>query len=174
MQSWDDYLPPGPARPDPEELQRFWDACRSQCPALAHAPRCRVRWIGLDQQSTAQVIALIEAGDKTGTFSLPWLLERTGLALPRAGDPIILIDFNGRPRLLVRLTTVYARLFGEMTAADTAIDGSPVRNLDVWKPLHTAYWGQQLALFGLSVSDEMPVLIEVFELLYPAPGAGVD
>ena len=161
------YLPDGPARPDLDELDAFWTDAVENVAALAEAPRYQVRWIGLDHDSTEQVMELIQAGDKTGTFTLPWLIERTEQPEPQVGDPIILIDFNGKPRLLVRLTAIHTVTFGEVSEADIAIDGTPVRSMEVWKPLHTQYWNGLLEPFGLEVSDDMPVLIEPFELLYP-------
>jgi uncharacterized protein YhfF len=159
------YLPDGPQRPDPDKLDAFWRAACENHPELAQGPGYQVRWIGLDDDSTEQVIELIETGDKTGTFTLPWIIERTDQPEPQVGDPIILIDFRGKPRLLVRLTRVYQVTFGEVTEDDIAIDGTPVRTLEVWKPLHTQYWNALLAPFDLSISEDMPVLVEPFELL---------
>jgi uncharacterized protein YhfF len=82
------------------------------------------------------------------------------------GDPIILVDFHGRPRLLVRLTEITEVAFGDINAAHTAIDGSPVRDLAVWKPLHTQYWNGLLAPWQLKVDASMPVLVEKFLLLH--------
>jgi len=48
------------------------------------------------------------------------------------------------------------------------VDGSPVRDLAVWVPLHTQYWNQLLRPFGLSVTEDMPFWVEQFELLYDA------
>lgn len=162
------YLPDGPKRPDPAELEAFWRAACDRAPALAQGPGYQVRWIGLDHDSTEQVIELILANDKTGTFTLPWIVERTNQPDPQVGDPIILIDFNGKPRLLVRLMRIHTVPFGEITADDIAIDGSPVRSLDIWRPLHTQYWNAMLLPFELEVSDDMPVLVEAFELLEAA------
>lgn len=162
------YLPAGPKRPDPAELEAFWSAACESWPELARGRGYQVRWIGLDHDSTEQVIELILANDKTGTFTLPWIVERTDQPDPQVGDSIILIDFNGKPRLLVRLTRIHTVLFGEMTADDIAIDGSPVRSLDIWRPLHTQYWNAMLSSFELEVSDDMPVLVEAFELLAAA------
>jgi uncharacterized protein YhfF len=162
------YLPEGPRRPDLAELEAFWNMACDRLPALAQGPGYQVRWIGLDHDTTEQVIELIRAGDKTGTFTLPWIIEGTGQPDPNVGDPLILIDFNGNPRLLVRLTKIQAVPFGEITEADTAIDGSPVRSMEIWRPLHTRYWNAMLSPFGLEVSDDMPVLVEAFELLLAA------
>ena len=161
------YLPEGPDQPDVAELDEFWRAACDKRPDLARGPGYQVRWIGLDDDSTEQVIELIETGDKTGTFTLPWIIERTDQPVPRVGDPIILIDFRGKPRLLVRLSRIHQVTFGTVTAEDIAIDGTPVRTLEIWKPLHTQYWNALLAPFDMTISEDMPVLVEAFELLEP-------
>jgi uncharacterized protein YhfF len=162
------YLPEGPKRPTTVELDAFWKTACEQEPGLLDGPGYQVRWIGLDRDSTEQVIDLILAKDKTGTFTLPWIVEGANLPDPQVGDPIILIDYDGKPRLLVRLTKIHTVQFGEVTEEDIAIDGSPVRTLDVWRPLHTQYWTALLEPFGREVSDDMPVLVEAFELLAAA------
>ena len=92
--------------------------------------------------------------------------NQAGDPMPQVGDAIILVSFNGKPKTLLRLTVIEKVAFGNVTEAHTAVDGSPVRALDVWKPLHTAYWKERLRPFGLSVCDDMPVLVEKFEVLY--------
>ena len=161
------YLPEGPRRPARKALDDYWRAACGRIPALAAGRPYHVRWIGLDHDSTEDVLELILAGDKTGTFTLQWIIERTDHPDPESGDPIVLIDFAGNPRVLVRLTKVYAVHFGEIAEQDIAIDGSPVRSLEIWRPLHTQYWNALLAPFDLEVTDDMPVLVEHFELLLP-------
>ena len=159
------YLPAGCLRPNPDTLAAFWLAAKRGAPALA-GDEYQVRWIGLDAESTRQIFELIRARDKTGTFTLPWIVERTGLPVPKAGDAIVLIDMDGTPTMVVRLTDVRRVIFGRVTAADTAIDGTPVRDPAVWKPLHTAYWGALLAPFGLAVTDDMPFWAEPVEVIF--------
>jgi len=160
------YLPEGPTRPTLAALDVFWAAAKKARPDAGLGDQYQVRWIGLDAPSTQQIIDLIRARDKTGTFTLPWIVERTDQPEPKVGDDIILIDFDGAPTLLVKLTDVRTVAFGAVTAADTAIDGSPVRDLAVWKPLHTAYWGALLEPFGLAITDDMPFWAEPFTLIY--------
>jgi uncharacterized protein YhfF len=165
------YLPEGPTRPAAAALEAFWSRARAALPAQQSGADYQVRWIGLDAPSTRQIFELIRSGDKTGTFTLPWIVERTGSPRPAVGDLLILIDFDGTPTLLVRTERVHEVAFGKVTAQDTAIDGSPVRDLAVWKPLHTAYWGALLQPFGLAVSADMPVWVEKFVLLYDGAAA---
>ncbi len=162
------YLPEGCERPQRAALDAFWSAARAAAPSLAGAPGYQVRWIGLDADSTRQILDLIRAGDKTGTFTLPWIVEATGEPAPRVGDCLVLIDIDGRPVLLVRTTRVHLVTFGAVTAADTAIDGTPVRSREVWKPRHTQYWNALLAPFGRTVAADMPFWAERFELVYDA------
>jgi uncharacterized protein YhfF len=160
------YLPAGPTRPDPKALDAFWAEARAARPDAIHAPRYGVRWIGLDAPTTRQIFDLIRSGDKRGTFVLPWIFERTGQADPVRGDCLVLIDYDGTPSMLVRLEQVYRVAFGDITARDTAIDGAPVRDLAVWKPLHTQYWNGLLRPFGLQVTPDMPVWVEPFTLVH--------
>jgi len=160
------WLPDGCAQPRPAELQGYWQKAQAALPNANLCDDYQVRWIGLDDATTEEVIELIIAGDKTGTFSLPWLIKNTGQPEPASGDCIILVDFAGHPRLLVRLTEITTVEFGTITTTDTSIDGSPVRDLAVWIPLHTGYWNGLLAPFDLSVTEAMPVLVEKFKLLY--------
>lgn len=160
------YLPEGPTRPTPAVLDRFWSAARAAVPSLADATGYDVRWIGLDAPTTRQIFDLIRARDKTGTFTLPWIAAATHQPDPTPGRCLVLIDFDGTPTLLVRLTRVYEVAFGAIGDADIAVDGTPVRTLEIWKPLHTAYWNALLQPFGREVSPDMPVWIEAFDLLY--------
>jgi len=162
------YLPEGPAHPGRATLDAFYAAARMANRELTLGDDYNVRWIGLDADTTQQIFELIRARDKTGTFTLPWICERTGQPEPKVGDRLILIDMNGKPTMLVRLTRVYMTLFGRVTATDTAVDGSPVRDPAVWVPLHTQYWNELLRPFGLAVTENMPFWVEQFELLYDA------
>lgn len=161
------YLPIPAVAPSAAALAAFAAAARAARPDLQIAVEAlEPRWIGLDAETTRQIFELIRAGDKRGTFTLPWIVERTSSPVPRVGQWLVLIDMDGTPVLLTRVTRVEQAVFGAVTAEHTAIDGSPVRDPAVWVPLHTAYWNGHLAPFGLSVSPDMPFWIEEFELVY--------
>lgn len=166
------WLPPGPARPSTAALEDLLARAGLGDDAAARAS-VQVRWIGLDAPTTRSIFELIRKGDKTGTFTLPWIVERTGLTPPAVGQRMVLIDHDGTPVLLLRTTEVREVVFGRVTAADIAIDGSPVRDPAIWKPLHTDYWNALLQPFGLAVSDDMPFWAERFTLLFDAEAGGV-
>ena len=161
------YLPMPAVPPSAVALQEFCAAANAACPGL-HLPvdAVEVRWIGLDAATTHSIFDLIRIGDKRGTFTLPWIVERTGSPPPAVGNHLVLIDMDGTPVLLLRVTRVSTAMFGAVRAEHTAVDGSPVRDPSTWVALHTRYWNTHLAPFGLAVSPEMPFWIEEFTLIY--------
>ena len=161
------YLPSPATAPSAATLEAFRVAAHAANPSLdLDSTPLEPRWIGLDQDSTHAIFQLIRIGDKRGTFTLPWIVERTGMPPPAVGNLLVLVDMDGTPTLLVRVTRVDQAIFGAVRAEHTVIDGSPVRDPAVWVPLHTQYWNNHLAPFGLAVSTDMPFWIEEFELLY--------
>jgi len=161
------YLPQ-PAKPPTEAaLQQFCAAAMAAVPGLQlTTAQLEPRWIGLDAATTHSIFELICSGDKRGTFTLPWIVERTGSPRPAVGNYLVLIDLDGSPVLLLRITRIDEAIFGDVRAEHTAVDGSPVRDPKTWVTLHTQYWNTHLKPFGLEVSAEMPFWIEEFTLLF--------
>jgi len=125
-----------------------------------------VRLIGTDPGMVKAIIDRIAIGEKTMTYSLPWIAEKENWDPPAAGRLVFVLDATKQPCMLLRLTRVETLLFGEVTASDIAREGLPMRDLDAWRPLHVDVWNIKLAPFGLEVDDQMPVWAEYFDLLY--------
>ena len=151
--------------PNQGPIDDFWNQAVNFMPTLSGDHQ--VRSIGIDEETTGLIINFIKAGEKVGTFSLPWVMTAENLPMSYKGLPIILLSFDGKPELVVQLTKVFETSFGEIDSAVTCIDGPPVRDPDVWIPLHQDYWNGMLEEYGKVCSDDMPVLVEKFKLVYP-------
>lgn len=163
------YLPKGPEAPDVDALEVAFAAAQAVSADRDWSAGYDVRCVGKSADICDQVLDLIIRGEKTGTFSMQWLIERTGRPTPTPGLALIFIDFAGTPRVITQLTAKVERVaFGDVGPKHTALDGPAVRDLSVWRPLHQDYWGQDLAPFGLTVDDAMPVWIEPFDLVWTA------
>ena len=127
-----------------------------------------------DARSTATILQHIRNGDKTGTVSLPAVSEHNGQATPVVGDTIILINFDGTPALLLRITHLDVIAFGDINEQHTALDGPSVRALEVRKALHEPYFNMLLAPLGIVCDVATPVTFESFELLYSASEDCID
>jgi uncharacterized protein YhfF len=151
--------------PDQGPIDDFWNKAINCIPTLSGDHQ--VRTIGIDEETTGLIINFIKAGEKVGTFSLPWIMTAENLPMSYKGLPIILLSYDGNPELVVQLTKVFETSFGNIDAEVTSIDGPPVRDPDVWIPLHRNYWNGILKDYGISCTDDMPVLVEEFKLVFP-------
>ena len=150
--------------PDVELLDSFWQQAINAVPEIARDHQ--VRSIGIDEATTDLIIEFIKAGEKTGTYSLPWLMEAEGHPKTTPDTPIMLVSYAGIPRIVVQITSVYETTFGNISLKDTALDGPPVRDLDIWIPLHTNYWNGLLSRHNRVCTSDMPVLVERFKFIY--------
>jgi uncharacterized protein YhfF len=155
-----------PTPPDAKAVAEFWAMCKRALPHMALGEAYRTRCIGGTPQMNAVILTYIAAGQKVGTFPLPQQLAAQGEPLPRPGDCTIQLAFDGTPKLLVRTVSAEVLPFKAITAAHTAIDGPPVRELDAWRKVHIPYYTQILKGLGLAFSDDTPVCVERFEYLY--------
>ena len=153
----------GPALPDLTEIDRFWHQAKALYAGLGDT--YQVRSLGIDAETTTQILGYIKTREKVATFSLPWVIEANGFPYPEASTPIVLCDYAGKPHLIVRLTDVRETTFGEIGYAESSLDGPPVQNPEVWIPLHRTYWNGLLAAYGRECTADMPVLIEPFDYI---------
>jgi uncharacterized protein YhfF len=153
----------GPALPKPENIDTFWERACEQYTGLED--NYQVRSLGIDAETTTQILDYIKTRDKVATFSLPWVIEANGFPHSEPDTPIVLCDYVGQPHLIVRLTDVRETTFGAIGYAESSLDGPPVQDPDVWIPLHRQYWNGLLAAYGRECTDDMPVLIEPFDYI---------
>ena len=130
----------------------------------------QVRSLGIDAETTEQIFGFIQSREKVATFSLPWVLEANHFPHPKVGMPILLCDYDGKPRLVVKLTDIRNITFVEMGINESSLDGPPVQDPDIWIPLHRNYWNGLLAHYGRECTDDMPVLIEPFDYIGTVSG----
>ena len=150
--------------PETEPIDDYWNRVIASKPELAVDHQ--IRSIGIDEETTVLIIGFIKEGEKVGTFSLPWLMESENIPASHTGQPIILLSYDGKPEIVVQITDIEETTFGEIDYEVTKIDGPPVRDPEVWIPLHREYWNNILKPYGRSCTDDMPVIVERFQLVY--------
>ena len=153
----------------PTEPQRktFLDTCASAVPGLDTVTTHRVRCIGWDQETSETIVQLVVDREKVGTFSLPWLHAQHPELKPEIGEYIIQTTFDGAPKALLQTVGLELVTFKDIDASYTALDGPSVRDLDVWRGVHTKHWNGLLEAQGKTVEDDMPVIVERFVCVYP-------
>lgn len=153
--------------PSPSALDRFLDACAAALPEADVRKSYRTRCIGWNMETSTAICDYVVAGEKTGTFSLPWLHDSLPETKPEIGQFIVLTNFDGEPRALLKTMALTLVTFKDIDETHTALDGPSVRDLTVWRGIHTTYWNGLLSEIGRQVEDDMPVVVERFTCVYP-------
>lgn len=115
-----------------------------------------------------ELTALVLSGVKRATASLLRDYETAGKPAPAAGDYVVSVDFAGEPRLIWRNTRVEIKPMTAITAADARDEGEGDGSLAYWLEVHRRYWTRQAEHEGFAFTDDMQVVFERFEVVWPA------
>lgn len=111
--------------------------------------------------------ALVRAGVKTATSSALPLYELEGEPLPEAGACSVLLDGREAAVCVLRTTKVYVVPFRSVSPEHARKEGEGDMSLAHWRAVHRAFFTRELAEAGLSFDEDMPVVCEEFEVVYP-------
>jgi uncharacterized protein YhfF len=114
-----------------------------------------------------ELAALVLAGKKRATASLP--LEYTALnePLPKTGDLSIILDGAGNPVGIIERTAVDLLPFSAVDAEFAAVEGEGDGSLSFWREAHTWYFKRVCEQLGGEWTDSTPVLCQRFGLVWP-------
>lgn len=119
-----------------------------------------------DSDALAQeLVDLVAFGPKRATAGLLLDYEQSGDPPPFPGLHTIYLDGSDRPAVLVRTTRVEVRPLREVDEAFAWDEGEGDRSLASWKANHEAYFRRKLADGPVPFSEDLPVVLERFELL---------
>ncbi len=147
------------------EAEAFWSTCQQHIATPPSDRSYRVRHLGDNAAMAELLLNLILSGEKTVTFTSPWLFEGDQNLTPVAGGYTVLTDFEGRPGALLRTTSVKTLPFNEVTEADTQYEGPGARPLEAWRRIHWDFFTRVLELKGKAPTEDMPVTVEQFEVV---------
>ena len=160
---------PRPTPATKEALNAFLADARAALPHENIGTAVRPRCIGFNAETANNILAVIASGEKTGTFSPVWMHEKKPETRPFIAELVALCDFSGAPKILVTTVRLDLVKWRDIGPQETAIDGPAVRALEIWKPMHWKLWTGQLAEFGIQSTEDMPVCVERFRVLYKKP-----
>ncbi|MGJ7441612.1 ASCH domain-containing protein [Aquipuribacter sp. MA13-6] len=121
-----------------------------------------------------ELLALVLDGTKTATAGAHWAYEVEGQEMPRPGELSIVLDGAGHPRALVRTTAVDVVPFSEVGEGHARAEGEGDRSLAHWRESHERVFTAELVEAGREFSDDMLVVCEVLQLLYPRRSPAAD
>ena len=153
------------ARETTAKVEAFWQMCVQQSNVDPATDFYRVRYFGADATTARRLMDLIAAGEKTVTFTLPWIYQGHPNLTPVPGGYTVVTDFEGHPELLLRTTRVKTLAFAEVTEEETRFEGPGARTLDAWRKIHWPFFENALKPLGKQPAEDMPVTVEDFEVV---------
>lgn len=149
-----------------EQTDAFFKNVKKQNPDIGDD--YRVRSLGADQEMAEMLFDLIKTGNKSGTFGLKMLHDLDPVNAPTIGRVTVMVDFQGKPHLAVRVVEVTPVAYNNITDDHVSVDGPTMRTTEAWKSVHWPFWTDLLAKHGMKPSEEMIVEVERFEVIYTA------
>lgn len=147
--------------------EAFWNAAKAAGADLGDT--YWVRRMGGNQETVDIIINLVLKGDKRGTFGVKVLQDRQPEIKPTIGMDSIMVDMDGKPHGVLKTTQLTPVPYQEITEDHLVVEGPGARNLKVWQDIHWPYWASTLEQQGLEPSEDMVIVVEHFDLVYPQP-----
>lgn len=114
-----------------------------------------------------ELLALVLSGQKRATATSAAELAAAGEPVPQVGDLSIVLDGAGHPRALIRTTEVRVARFGDVDEEFAAREGEDDGTLESWRREHAKYYRRVLEGTGVEFGEDLEVVLETFEVLYP-------
>lgn len=150
------------------QQKEFWEvACRA-VPCLQATAEYQVWHFGDSAPLARELAELVLHGPKRATAGLLWDAEIDPAMMPVLGGHSLVTDHAGAPLLVIRTTQVEIRPYGKVDADFAAAEGEGDGSLDYWRNAHWAYFSRRCAALGRTPSEDMPVILERFALIYSA------
>lgn len=120
-----------------------------------------------NQPAADQLAELVLKGVKRATASSLWSLQAEREAIPQVGDVSIITDWNGKAKCIIKTILLETVPFNEVTEDFAVAEGEGDKSLEYWRKVHHEVFSQELSELGFKFSEEMPVLCEQFEVIWP-------
>jgi uncharacterized protein YhfF len=89
--------------------------------------------------------------------------------MAKTGDIEVVIDHQNQPALVTRIVKSEVVAFSEVSAEYAAIEGEGDGSLEYWRKAHWSFFSRECARIGKAPTESMPVICDVFEVLYVLP-----
>ncbi len=108
---------------------------------------------------------LVRDGIKTATCAPKIWYEVVGKPLPEVGQYSVILDADDNAVCVIRFSKVYTTPFNEVTQEHALKEAEG--DLSSWREEHRLFLTEGLSAMNLSFSEDMPMLCQEFECVYP-------
>ncbi|WP_411029562.1 ASCH domain-containing protein [Spongiimicrobium sp. 3-5] len=132
--------------------------------AFSEAPKV-VRFCD-NEKDANRCAQLVVSGKKTATSLSLLGLQQRKEPLPKLGDFMVVTDWAGKAKCIVRTTSVRLKPFFSIDASFAKIEGEGDKSLEHWKKTHWDYYSRELEPYNLLPRESMIVVCQTFEKVF--------
>lgn len=121
----------------------------------------------MDEKNANELAVLVKSGIKCATTSLYYSYQLEGEALPEIGQHNIILNWDGIAQCIIKTVDIEVIPFKEVSENFAQIEGEGDGSLDYWKKVHKIAFENELASTKKKFSEDMLVVCEIFDLVYP-------
>lgn len=141
----------------------MWQAFAALHPEAANEPY--EAWAYGDAPDELAQLTLADI--KRATASVHMLYAMDGDSVPQAGDYSVILDSCGEAVCVIRNVQVRILPYRDVDGHQAFLEGEGDRSLRYWREVHERFFRQELAGYGLEFTEDIAVVCEEFEVMYP-------
>lgn len=141
----------------------LWERYRLTNPQVALDPPPAEHFCD-NEEGADNCASLIITGRKRATASALMEYELSGNPIPEPGKLVIVTDWFGEAKALIRTKRVTIYRFADVPASFAALEGEGDGSLAWWRDEHRSFWNRTATGTG-GVQDDLAVVCEEFEVL---------
>jgi len=119
------------------------------------------------QEAADELAQLVLSGTKRATTSSLWSIEAEGESIPMEGEISIITNWKGEAQCIIKTTAVEVMPYRDVPPEFAASEGEGDKSLQYWRRVHKEVFTQELKELGFVFSEDMPVVCETFEVVWP-------
>jgi uncharacterized protein YhfF len=150
-------------------IKNFWEEFVVTLPEKAR-PETYSAWaFGNTPEMADNLGHLVLRGNKRATTSLAWIYEKfPEEKMPVVNEFGIILNSLKEPLCIIKTISVTKRAFREIDEDYARTEGEGDGSLRHWKEVHWKFFLEECKLVGREPDEDMPVICEVFKVVYPA------
>jgi uncharacterized protein YhfF len=147
------------------EILDYWERFKQEIGVVAEFTDAF--GMGDSPELRQELLDLVLEGKKRASTTLVREMEVEGWPEPREGEYNILLDGEGRPAAVIVTVSARQTRFSEVDEEHAYWEGEMERTLESYRREHTNYYKRRGEALGFEFSDDMEVILERFEVVYP-------
>ena len=148
------------------EQAAFWTQFQTATGETRPEPAGAFRF-GDSEDMADELLGLVLSRTKTATCSLDRWYAELGEPRPRAGEFYLVLDGRDAPAAIIRITEAVVKPMHDADAQFAHDEGEGDRTLEGWRTAHLDFFQREAEREGFVFCEDMDVLFERFELVWP-------